>query len=168
MTTGARGDSALLQKISEYKPDIIYLIIYKIPGKAYNVLEFSTLEKIKNEFKIPMVALFGDLAWSYGKLESHQVAISKTLIPYVTLIVATELTSTLSQINRPDKYIYTWVPKDPRIFNNPNRKRDTEVGYFGSPRKYRMSYVSYLIRHVVKVSDGGLGEVWGRTKVMYT
>ena len=146
---GKKGDEALLQKIATYKPNMIYLITNKLPGTSTKVPDWSTFETIKNEFKIPLIALFGDLP------TTEQVKISLAILPYAKLVVATAITAAFARINRPNKYLYMWVPRDPRIFNNPNKERNIDVGYFGSPRKDRMPHIWYLIKHNIKVIHGG-------------
>jgi hypothetical protein len=149
INTGKKSDEAVLEKIKESKPDFIYYISNKMPSSSAKVIEFSTLKKIKDELKVPLVALFGDLA------VNEQVKISRAMLPYAKLLVATELTAALARINRPDKYMYMWVPRDPRIFNNPNKVRDVEVGYVGSPRKNRLEYLLYLAKNGINVKYGG-------------
>ena len=149
LETTKKGDEALLQKISEYKPDMVYLITNRMPESDFYSLQWSTLATIKNDFKIPIVALWGDLALP------EQVKISKALLPYVSLNVATELTAALARINRPDKYLYMWVPRDPRVFNNPGKTRDIEMGYVGSPKKDRLKRILYLVKNRIKVVYGG-------------
>ena len=143
------GDEAVLQKISEYQPDLIYIITNKMPGKSFNTLDWKTFEHIKNDLKIPMAAVWADLALT------EQVKISLAILPYLEVIMACELSAALHRINRPDKYIPTWVPKDPRTFYNPGKQRDIELCYFGSPRKNRMKYIEYLKKGGVKVGYGG-------------
>ena len=148
-STQQKGDGEVLRKIPEYGPDIVYLIMFQMPGSSVNILDWSTLATIKNDFKIPIVALWGDLALP------EQVKISKALLPYVSLNVATELTAALARINRPDKYLYMWVPRDPRVFNNPGKTRDIEMGYVGSPKKDRLKRILYLVKNRIKVVYGG-------------
>lgn len=149
LTTGLTGDNAVLEKIASYKPDMIYLITNKMPGLSPKVPQISTLQTIKNDLKIPLVTLFGDLG------VPEQVKISLAILPYITLVVATELTAALERIGRPDKYIYMWVPKDPRIFNNPNKERDIDIGYVGSSRKWRHKVIMHLLNNGLKVVHGG-------------
>ena len=149
LINGKLGDAALLEKIAEYQPDLIFLITNKLPGTANKVLQWSTLDEIMNNLKIPIVALWGDLP------THEQVIISKKLLPYAVFNIGTAITAALARINRPDKYLYMWVPRDSRVFNNPNKKRDIDVGYLGSPRKDRLPYIIYLIKNGIQVLYGG-------------
>jgi hypothetical protein len=147
--TKQKGDNEALKKITDYRPDIVYLIMFQMPGSSVNVLDQSTLETIKTKLKVPLVALFGDLA------VAEQVKISLTILPYTTLIVAPELSAALERINRPDKYIYSWAPRDPRIFNDPDKVRNIDVSYVGTPKKDRLKKVNYLKNHGINVVHGG-------------
>jgi hypothetical protein len=147
--TGAKGDEALLQKIKTDKPDIIFFITNALPGTAIKVPDFSTLDEIKNVLKVPMVAIWGDLEIG------EQVQMSKALLPYTVINPSAALSSVLERINRPDKYLFMWVPRDPRIFNNPNKVRDIDVSYVGTQKKDRLKKVNYLKNHGINVVHGG-------------
>ena len=144
-----KGDPALFEKIELFKPHLIATVIYREPGTATNVPELQTFEKIKNELNIPIVAIWGDIE------ASAQAKISISLIPFVSLHVATASEASVRRINRPDKYLYMWVPKDPVIFNDPKKTRDIDIGYFGSPKKERIRKVQHLKEHGIVVTTGG-------------
>jgi hypothetical protein len=148
-TTGKHGDAALLQKIVEYKPDIIYLITNKMPGTDFDIMDWPTLDRIKDDFKIPMAAMWSDLQ------RNDQVKISEALLPYIVLNQSQGSSAALFRINKPEKYLHTWVPKDPRVFNNPGTNRDVDVSYFGSLRKKRLKYFKYLEKNGIKITSGG-------------
>lgn len=139
------GDDALIEKISRYHPDVICLIIYRMPGSDFNVPKWETLNVIKNHFKIPVMAVWGDPEIP------KQVEILKALLPYTTINAATASSAAVRRINNTEKCIYMWVPKDPTIFNNPQKKRNIDVSYAGSPRNMRLKPINYLIQHGIDV-----------------
>lgn len=142
------GDDELIKKLENNKPDLICLVTYKYPGYDHTVMKWSTMDKIK-EMKIPMVAIWGDVEIP------EQVKITKTLLPYIKLNVATASSAAIKRINIPEKYIYMWVPKNPRIFNDPKKKRDINISYIGSPRADRMKTIQYLIDNDIPVYHCG-------------
>jgi hypothetical protein len=142
------GDQALINKINRLHPDIICLIIYKMPGSDFNVPKWETLTKIRNFFKIPIFVIWGDLEIT------EQVKISEALLPYVTLNIATASSAAVKRINN-SKYVYMWVPKDSKVFNNPMKTRDIDVSYLGSSKGERFQYIDYLIQQNIPVFYGG-------------
>ena len=143
------GDEALIKKITKYQPDIICLIIYRIPGSDFNIPTWKTLDIIKNRFKIPIMGVWGDLA------KSEQVELSRSLLPYTTINAATETAAAVSRINNPKKYMYMWVPKNPTIFNDPQKERDIDVSYAGYPKLDRLKRINYLVKKGVEVYNHG-------------
>jgi|GEM_PF-3614215 len=136
---GKKGDAALLERIGEFKPDLICLIVYKFLGSDFNVADAATLDKIRDVFRIPMVAIWGDLEIP------EQIAISKSLCPYVEFNIATASAAALARINDPEKYIYSWVPKDKDFFYDNEGPREIDVSYVGTPKNDRLARVNYLI-----------------------
>ena len=153
------GDEALIKMVKSFRPDIICIVIYRTPGSSFNVPTWETLDIIKNDLKIPIIAIWGDLA------KREQVKLSQSLLPYTTVNAATETTAALRRINNPERYIYMWVPKDPRIFNNPNLKRNIDMSYAGSIKKDRLKRFNFLIKNGVPVYfRGGEREEHLKTK----
>ena len=147
------GDRAFLKKIEDWKPDLIFFVIYKTPGTDANVPKWSTIKAISNEFKIPIVAMWGDL--ELKELEN----LSISLLPFTELNIGTASETIVkriqSQSSNPKKYIYLWVPKNPKIFNDPNITRDIDVSYVGSPKGRRLEYINYLSLQGIQVKHGG-------------
>lgn len=140
-----QGDTALIKKISKCRPDIICLVIYRMPGSDFNVPKWETFDKIKDSFKIPIIAI-------WGGLEIHaQVKIYKALLPYTTINAATASSAAVKRINNPGKCIYMWVPKDPTVFNNPQEKQEINVSCAGSIKKDRLERINYLIKNNIPV-----------------
>lgn len=145
---GEGADARLLHLINEHKPDIIFLVIYKMPGSDVHVPTWETLKEIKR-LAIPTIAIWGDLEME------EQVKISKAIIPYVSMNVATASSAAVERIGDPEHYIYTWVPKDPTHFNNPGYQRNIDVSYSGSPKKDRLSRIRFLEKNGLRVVTGG-------------
>jgi len=146
---GKRADHALLQEVRDYDPDILCIVLYKMPGSDVNVPSFETLITLHQKHAHrPIFAIWGDLEIQ------EQIDISKALLPYVHLNIATASSAAVARINNP-KYFYSWVPKDQTVFHNPNKKRDINVSYVGSPKKERLKRIEYLKQHDILVKHGG-------------
>lgn len=143
------ADEAFVEKIKEYQPDFICSILYKMPGSDINVPTWETFSKIKNDFKIPIVAIWGDLE------NAKQVKISKALDPYITLHLATAALSAVKKMGNPEKYVYMWVPKNPKIFNDPFKKRDIPFSYVGTPKLGRLKIVNHLNVNGISIEHEG-------------
>lgn len=148
-TNHTAADSALLTKIDTYKPDLICLVIYTLPGKAFNVPTIQTLETIKHEKKVPIFSIWGDLEIG------EQIAIAETLEPYVAFNMFTALSTVFDRIKNKSSYAYFWVPKNAEYFYNPNKPRDIDVAYLGSPKPDRMRRVNYLKQNGIEVFHTG-------------
>ncbi len=144
-----KGDKALLDKIETYAPDIICMIIYRMPGSDPSVPDWETLKSIRDKYETPVVNIWGDLEIP------EQIQIAKALQPYVTLNYATASTAALKRINMPEKFFYIWVPKNPTIFNDPGKNRNVDLSYLGSMKKDRISRIGYLKDNGIDVYRGG-------------
>ncbi len=147
--TGQRGDTALIERIDEIKPDFIVLIIYKHFGQDPAVMVETTMKVIKM-FNIPVFTIWGDLE------AEQQRQIAKKLEPYCVKMFATATSNIVGLLG--EKYQYMHVPKDPRIFNNPNKERDIDVvfsGSYGLGREERQEVLQYLIDNGVNLVVGG-------------
>jgi hypothetical protein len=148
-----RGDEALLEKIKEWKPDFIFMVIYRLPGTHPAVIDFPTLEIIKNIFKIPIASIWGDLHLQ------GQKDLLITLLPYIKRNFATASDDVVKKINEDledaEKIFYIWVPKNPKIFNDPGKIRDIEISYFGSPTRPRLEKINYLLENNIPITCGG-------------
>ena len=143
------GDEALIKKITKYQPDIICLVIYRIPGSDFSVPKWETFDIIKNRFKIPIIAIWGDME------SPETVRLYKSFILYITISAATATSAAINRLNISEKCMYMWAPKDPTIFNNPQKKRDIDVSYVGSGRENRLERVNYLIKNGIDVDIRG-------------
>lgn len=145
--TGKRGDSALVERIDAIKPDYIVLIIYKELGRDPAVMVEDTL-KVINMLGVPIITIWGDLE------AQQQRDILKTVAPYCSKVIGTANKEVVESLG----YTYMHVPKDSRIFNNPNVPRDIDVvfsGSYGLGREERQFYLQHLIDNDVKLVCGG-------------
>jgi len=143
--TGKRGDEALLSRVEELKPDYIVLILYKPLGGDPTVITLDTLEKLS---KVKIISIWGDL-----EAEEQQV-LAKQVAPYCYKVIGTANEEIVSGLG----YEYMHVPKDPRVFNNPDFKRDIDVlfnGSFGYGREERREVLQYLVDNGVNLVAGG-------------
>jgi len=143
------GDAALIKKIDKFNPDIICLVIYRMPGSSFNVPKWKTLDLIKNYYKIPIAIVWSDLEIA------EQVEIFEALLPYTSINAATASPAAVRRINNPKKCIYMWVPKDPKVFNNPHKKRDIDVSYAGYPKEDRLDQISCMVKNGIDVYNHG-------------
>lgn len=147
--TGQRGDSAVVQWIDENRPDFIVLIIYKHFGQDPAVM-VETTAKVIQMLGVPIITIWGDLE------AEQQRQIAKTVEPYCVKMSGTASSKAVEMMG--EKYQYMHVPKDPRIFNNPNKERDIDVvfsGSYGLGRSERAEVLQYLIDNGVNLVVGG-------------
>ncbi len=139
-----RGDKALLEIINVYKPDYVVMILYKPPGSDPTVISLDTIANIK----VPIISIWGDIE------AEEQENLAKALEPFMWKIVCTANKS----IAEKRSWQYMHVPKDPAIFNNPNKLRDLDIvfsGSYGYGREERQKYMNYLLSNKVKLVHGG-------------
>lgn len=145
--TGKRGDSALVERIDAIQPNYIVLIIYKQFGQDPAVMVENTM-KVIQMMGIPVITIWGDLE------AQQQVNISKTVAPYCSKVIGTANKEVVEKLG----YTYMHVPKDPRIFNNPNKSRDIDVvfsGSYGLGREERQNTLLHLLNNGVALIHGG-------------
>lgn len=137
-----KGNRVLLQTCQEWKPDLMVLILMDLQM-------VGMLEKIKKQLKIPMMAVWGDLEIP------NAIKLSQQLSRVADWHLYTATSAVGQRIKSQKPYIYSWVPKDSRVFFNPQKARDIDVSYAGSPRTDRRQYVDYLKQHGIKVVEHG-------------
>ena len=145
--TGKRGDSALVERIDELRPDYIVLIIYKQFGQDPAVMLEDTMRVIQM-MGVPVITIWGDLE------AQQQRDIAKTLEPYCFKMIGTANQEVVESLG----YVYSHVPKDPRVFNNPDKRRDIDVvfsGSYGLGREERQKALNYLLDNGVNLICGG-------------
>lgn len=143
LTTGKRGDEALLERIEEIKPDYTVLIIYKEPSSDPTVASAETISKLPN-----LITIWGDLEAEEQRFLALKIA------PFCKKVIGTANKTTVEGMG----YTYLHVPKDPRVFNNLNRERDIDVIFYGSHgygREERREALQYLIDNGVRLMVGG-------------
>jgi hypothetical protein len=139
------GDPDLLKKCASDKIDLIVLVIYKTPGSHYSLPTFKTLDIIKNDFKIPMVAIWGDIQ------SSKQISIAESILPFINFNYCTASSATTAMLQPSEKWRYSWLPKDPRVFFTTTEERDIPVSYIGSPKLERLEAVNKLRQSGIEV-----------------
>lgn len=142
--TGQRGDLALLDRIKEIQPDVIILIIYKHLGQDPAVMRVETIASIN----LPIITIWGDLE----AVQQRQIA--QTLEPFCAKMIGTANKEIVEGLG----YTYLHVPKDPRLFNNPDKERDVDIvfsGSFGLGREERQEAMIHLLDNGIKLVHGG-------------
>ena len=145
--TGTRGDSALVERIDAIQPDYIVLIIYKQFGQDPAVMLENTM-KVIQMMGVPVITIWGDLE------AQQQRDIAKTVEPYCWKMIGTANKEVVESLG----YTYAHVPKDPRIFNNPNKPRDIDIvfsGSYGLGREERQNTLLHLINNGIALVHGG-------------
>jgi len=142
------GDKVLRDRIDELKPDFIINVMYKAPnGADPSVISLNSLEYIKQK-GIPVYAIWGDLE------SVEQRWLARAMEPWHTKNFATANKAIAEKLG----YTYLHVPRDPRIFNPGNFKRDTDVifsGSFGLGREDRQKVLKYLEDNGINLVKGG-------------
>lgn len=139
-----RGDEALLKAIDELKPDYVVCIIYKALGGDPTTISLPTFAAINSK----VITIWGDLE------AEEQLALAKSLETFCWKIVGTANKSVCERMG----YTYLHVPKDPRIFNNPEKERDIDIvfsGSYGYGREERQKYMLHLLNNGIKLVHGG-------------
>ena len=145
--TGKRPDQALVERVDAIKPDAIVLIIYKPLGSDPTVMHPDTL-RVLNMMGMPIITIWGDLE------AQQQKDIAKTVAPFTTANFGTANKEDTESVG----FKYMHVPKDPRIWHNPNVDRTIDVLFFGSyglGREERQKALQYLIDNNIKLIVGG-------------
>lgn len=145
---GKRADESVIKWVEEHKPDFIVLVLYKPLGSDPTVPEKATLEKLASLTKI--ITIWGDLE------ADEQVTLAREVEPYCVKMYATASKEVVDALG--EKYVYTHVPKDPRVFNNPNKERDIDVvfsGSYGNGREERQEVLKYLLDNGINLVYGG-------------
>lgn len=145
---GRRGDNELITWVKENKPDFVILIVYKQFIGDQTAINLETIQALAELTKI--ISIWGDLE------AEEQVTLARQVEPYCVKMFGTASEEVVSNLG--EKYVYMHVPKDPRIFNNPNKERDIEVlfnGSFGRGREERSEVLQYLLDAGIKLVAGG-------------
>lgn len=141
---GKTGDEALLKAIDELKPDYVILVLYKALGGDPITISLPTLTSINSK----IISIWGDLE------ADEQQALCVGLQPFMWKIVATASKSIAERFG----YTYLHVPRDPRIFNNPDKERDIDIvfsGSYGYGREERQEAMLHLLNNGIKLIHGG-------------
>ena len=122
-------DKKVLNMCIENKPNFIFITSWLL-----SPLTFKTLKIIKEHLKIPCVVVWGDSVNHMEKAES--------LLPYIKFNIPLESPSYYLQVtNQSQKYLpVAFTPLDPRIFYNPNMKRDMDVSFLGTMKDHPDRY----------------------------
>ena len=143
------ANQALIDLCKKKCPEFIFLVIYNLPNKSDHIVRIDTLKEIRNQLNIPIVTIFGDL-----QIKS-QVAVLKSIEPYVDLILFTALTNPGIRLANA-KMKYMWVPKDPRYYNFDSQMLHCyNVSYLGTAKPNRMELVNFLKKRNVDIYAGG-------------
>lgn len=145
--TGKRGDQALIERIEDISPDYIVLIVYKELGSDPAVMHPDTLG-VLNLLGIPIITIWGDLE------AEQQRNIALKVKPFTKVNIGTANKEAVESIG----FKYMHVPKDPRVFNNPNLERNIDViflGSYGLGREERQFYLKHLLNNGIKLICGG-------------
>lgn len=145
---GKRGDEALLERVKEIRPDWVVLVNYKPLGSDSTVISKETFLRISNISNCHLVTIWGDLE------AIEQLALAHEMAHCCWKVIGTANKSVVET----NGFTYMHVPKDPNVFNNPNKERDIDVvfsGSYGRGREERREVLQYLIDNGVNLVLGG-------------
>jgi len=150
LNPGISANPSLVKCIKNETPDFIFLVIYEEPSYQDKIISLQSLAYIRDNLKIPIVTIFGDLE------HAAQVKILNILEPFVSLILFTALAPPGIRIKN-QKLKYSWVPKNPQVFYAMDGiVKSRDVSYFGTPKPDRLRVVKYLAKNsAINVSVGG-------------
>ena len=122
-------DNEVLNICLKNKPNLIFITSW-----LSSPLGFKTMKIIKEQLRIPIVAVWGD---SVNHMEE-----AESLLPYIKFNIPSESPSYYLQVtNQPEKYLpIVFAPLDPRIFYNPSMKRDIDVSFVGTMKDHPDRY----------------------------
>ena len=149
--TGKNGSEALLDRVSELGVDMIVMVYHANllnPNWRYTVPTDEILAQLAYHRHIPIITIWGDLE----AIEQQQVA--KHLETYCTKMIGTASKEIVESLG----YIYMHVPKDSRVFNDPNKQRDIDVvfsGSYGYGREERTKVLQYVLDNGINLVHGG-------------
>ena len=144
---GVRGDQALIERIEAIRPDYIVLVVYKPLGSDPAIMHPDTLG-VLSLMGIPIITIWGDLE------DQRQRDIAATVRPFTKVNIGTANKEDTESVG----FKYMHVPKDPRIWNDPQMERDIDViflGSYGLGREERQKALQYLIDNGIKLVVGG-------------
>jgi len=147
LVTGSNGDNTFIKRFNEIKPDFVVIVLYKPPSLAdRSIVSVEVLDYIHRS-GTPIVAIWGD------PQSFEQRWLSSSLERLIKHNYVTGSESLCKQMG----YKYMHVPKDQRIFNNPNLERKQDVVFVGTyqGREYRMKTLKFLIDNKVNLFYGG-------------
>lgn len=148
ITHGVRGDEAVLKKIAEFSPHLIFLVSYAYPG-SFNTISLKTLKIIKERFSLSIAAIWGDAH------SDEAMKIAGLYQPFVDFNVFTASSVSFRRWRDPKKFSYFWVPKNPEFFYDSGRRRDIDISYPGTPKPDRLRKIRYLEKLGMKVYYAG-------------
>ena len=145
--TGKYASEALLERIRDLKPEYVVLVMYKQFGTDPTAIDIPTLQAI-HAMGVKMISVWGDL-------EADEVL---TMCQSVQHLMYKIIGTASKEITEAAGYTYMHVPKNPQIFNNPNKERDLDVvfsGSFGYGRDERRDVLQYIIDNGINLIAGG-------------
>lgn len=148
-TTGEPGDGACLDKIEEYKPDLIFLDWHL--GSNINPTP-ETLREIYTVRKIPVVTIWWDHVWAAHRKMAEMIQY------WVDLNVVVDTSCFYSDVQEPEKYIFLWTPQDKNLYYPEPKQFD--IGFYGRIKKPARTEIVERLKADVPdfVHDGGRRE----------
>lgn len=146
---GTRCDEALLERVSQLRPDIVLTTPVRGTDVNPSPLTFALLRANGG----PKVVMFnGDTC------DEHGVRFCEIFAPAVDLVVPLDCyTYYPSRVADPSKYLNAWTPQDPRLYHAGSDDRTIDVSFIGSVANYtdRRSALNALTAAGIDVTRGG-------------
>ncbi len=146
---GQGADQGLLRVCQKFRPNAVCLVLDGLPGSSDHLPKWQTLTSLKQQFKLSIFSIWGDLQ------SPEQVKLSQKFVSIMDFYIYTATSVALHGIKTNKPYVYFWVPKDRAVFFNPKIKRDIKVSFVGSLKPERVKMINYLKAKGVKVFTGG-------------
>ena len=120
LTTGERGDGAVVDMAKRGNYDFILLDIYL--ASDIN----PSLNTLKS-FTVPVVCVWWDHIW-----EQH-CKMADQFQEFIDLNVVVDSGAFFQMVKNPEDYVYLWTPQDPSLYHP--REKNIEIAFYGRTRK---------------------------------
>lgn len=147
---GERCDTAFLASCRTIVPDLI--VLSPIIHEPQLLPRIGTIDAIRIELGVPVVALWFDSAWP------HSMRLSNELDPIVDLHVALDSTRAYRALAvRPERFLCLWTPRDTVLFRDAGETRNFDVSFAGSVSQYpdRRAALDHLAASGIRVHVTG-------------
>ena len=125
---GRPCDAAFLKLCMASEADLIVLI--RVPVRASDPdppnVKLETMRLIKERIGIPIIAVWPDA------VHLHEAQVAESCLAFASFNVLWDsVSASLKTTRKPEQWLRTWTPQDPRIYYDAGLKRDIDVSFVG-------------------------------------